>query len=186
MFQKERTLHRDFIRYDSSERGNELASFWRFLRIALNGGVEFADSTDIFEPYNENVWGVHYVMLLGLTWQLAHFAVDLYQDVLHYAGPVQILVNVIGSENSVLDGFSGAIYTSRRPTTSQLKCHDKSLQFVYEINSEAAAKEDYVCQHMVEDLGSRLQRSYGMKPRPLQYNPQTNLFDWDLYWSLWS
>ncbi len=185
MFQKKRTLHRDFIRYDSSEQGNEVASFRRFLRIALNGGVEFADSAVIFVPYNENVWGVHYVMLLGLAWQLAHFAVDLYKDVLHYAGPVQILVNIIGGENSVLDGFSGAIYTSR-PTTSQLKCHDKNLQFVYEINSEVAAKEDYVCQHMIEDLGSRLQRSYGMKPSPLQHIPQTNLFDWDLYWSLWS
>jgi hypothetical protein len=64
-------------------------------------------------------------------------------------------------------------------------CHDKDLQFIYQIDSEILGTSNYAAQDMLEHLGLRLQRSFSMKLQPLHYSPETKISDWNLYRHIW-
>jgi hypothetical protein len=79
-----------------------------FLRILPSGHIEYAGTYPLFFE-RDSVRCFSFVSIIGTLWQLVYFNKTIYSDA-GYNGEVQVLLNLIGTNNSRLADFAGDPY----------------------------------------------------------------------------
>ncbi|HVO70564.1 MAG TPA: hypothetical protein VMT24_10990, partial [Aggregatilineaceae bacterium] len=197
LFRYERDQNNDYIRFNAAWGKGEASDteVIRFLRISQGGGIEFSDSVYLIQTRNANLVVLHYVGVLGATWQLVHLVSDIYADLLGYVGEIQILVNIAGIEGGLLDNLAkssgGKKWSSPLDhawylTAAQFRCGTKNIQIIYDFDSQAIRQSDTHARDLMEDLGFEIQRCFDMtERRPYHHIPDTEEFPWQQYFEIW-
>jgi len=181
-----RTSQMDHVRYDGV-RG-DIDKLRRFLRITLDGAIEFADSYHFVVRSRETqVYSL--IGILGAAWQMAYFAIELYSQVYQYSGDFQLLINMSGTGNAMIAGFAGGWPSVlRAPFTDDWdtrRCVDANLQFIYQIDPLHFGKLEEASADMIDDASKRIQRAFNMSPHPRHKSRSDDSFDWKQYWKIW-
>ncbi|MBN1681152.1 MAG: toll/interleukin-1 receptor domain-containing protein [Anaerolineae bacterium] len=209
MFRHERHLKPEYMRFDpvSIDTGLDGTQISRFLRIAEDGEIEFADGMRLlFIEYSKNVDLVelNYVGLLGAMWQLLFLAGEIYNRVLNYQGKIQLLINIVGASGSIIGGFAERRSQGRKwrspledikressfgndqilqEILACRKYRDKNIQYTYELEVGKLFHDGDDFWDLVEHFGYELQRIYNVKERnPYHYDYGTEQFPWNQYY----
>jgi hypothetical protein len=163
--------------------------FWaQYLRITKTGNLEYADCGCVFWEHS-GLRRFDYVEIIGLTWQFMFLAQDILTNA-GYVGGVRLLVNLVGTRNSILEGFSKGEGEDKRKWSSPedgsyrtdllgLSCPDSNLQIEYKM--VIGTLDESHSFDVVKDLARQLGLAYNHMSSPRCFNYNTEIFPWGQY-----
>lgn len=163
--------------------------FWgSFLRLDKRGNIEYADTNCVFMDYADDR-RFAYVPLIGLTWQFMFFAQEVLTEA-GYSGGVRMLVNLVGTRDTILENFAtGAGDEGRRwmsPSGSRiqrelvgLKCPTPHLQLEYKF--VVGTFDEERSKEIIDDVAAQFGLAYNHQSSPRCFNYNTGEFPWTQY-----
>jgi hypothetical protein len=165
------------------------SGFWkRYLRLDKQGNLEYANGFDVFQEHR-GVRFFKYVQVIGTIWQFIFFSKrPLAQN--GYTSGVRLLVNLVGTRDTILGDFSGQPGESERKWLSpferdvffdgesllNLKCPDANLQLEYKF--VLANMNETESQIIIIDAARQLGLAYNHQSSPRCFNYNTEVFPW--------
>ena len=134
-----------------------------FYRVLPSGHIEFACTYPLFYE-REDIRFFSFVNLIGHFWQLLYLSKAIYADA-GCADEISILVNLIGTENSILADFakskSGGWLSPFDPMSFGLDnehCRDRNIQIKRNISLEQATDDEI--ESFVRNIAQELAAYY--------------------------
>lgn len=160
-----------------------------YLRVDKNGNIEYADSNSTFADY-DGVRHFAYVRTIGLIWQFMFLTKDILTNV-GYRGGVRLLVNLVGTRDTILSDFSQAPGENQTKWITPfdqgrlsgeglgLKCPTPNLQLEYKLIIDDMGEENSF--EIIHDISRQLGLAYNHKSPPRCFNYNTRDFPWTQY-----
>ncbi len=165
--------------------------YWsRYVRIEKSGAIEYCDSYLSFRDF-KGMRSFEYVQIVGATWQFIFFVKNVLGN-LGYKSGVKLLLNLIGTKDTILANFSKAPGKDNkhwlspgedpfltRGDPSSLECNDPNLQMQYEL---VLSNLDESSSHkLIVDIAEKLGLAYNHQSEPRCFNYETNEFPWQQF-----
>lgn len=163
--------------------------FWaQYLRITKAGNLEYVNCGCVFWEHS-GVRRFDYVEVIGLTWQFMFLAQDVLTNA-DYSGGVRLLVNLVGTRDSILEGFSKEDGEDNRRWANpedgryygelnSLTCPDANLQIEYKM--VIGTLDESQSFEVIKDLARQLGLAYNHNSSPRCFNYNTEVFPWAQY-----
>jgi hypothetical protein len=151
--------------------------------------MEYATSNEVFlENGGRRIF--RYVQIVGLVWQFMFSAKQLFARY-NYSAGARILVNLVGTRETVLEEFSKEPGEGKRnwsepflgdffsPAGSAPICADPNLQMEYRFI--CASLDEKQSHEIADGVARQLGLAYNHKSGPRCFNYHTKVFPWQQY-----
>ena len=160
---------REFLGKWSPESPSADEKVSKFIRIRPSGHIEITCTAPLFFV-RDGTRCFLFVCLIGYLWQMTYLSRAIYQNSDYYGG-VSVLVNLIGTKDTYLDGYAksqrggwaSSLFSITRPSI----CQDLNIQ----IRHELVLTEDDEVEAMVRKIAKDLGAYYSQdRPRCFDYH----------------
>jgi len=155
LYQPQATPH-EFLGQGGVDRRTNSSQLAQFIRIRPTGHIETAWSWNVFIT-DKNIRCFTFVGLIGYLWQMMYFAQTFYQNASYY-GTVSVLVNLIGTENTILDDYADGWLPLDHPLYrgQSTMCQYPNIQIEKKIALANSTDDDIetVIRQIAKDLGT--------------------------------